>query len=45
MLLDNTSGEKHGSSMKKKLVGGEPTLLKNIKVSSDDEIPNCFWKV
>ena len=29
------------------LVGGIPTPLKNdgVKVSWDDEIPNCFWKV
>ena len=30
------------------LVGGfNPTPLKNdgVKVSWDDEIPNCFWKV
>jgi hypothetical protein len=45
MLLDNTSGGKTWFIHEKKLVGGEPTLLKNIKVSSDDEIPNCFWKV
>ena len=31
--------------VKSKLLGGRATPLKNLKVSWDHDIPNCFWKV